>query len=171
MSLRPAVSEVPLDRMTLQRFKASLAARAASTGAFVSVPDVREHEDLAKRVAALEGALGGSTSGFKSLQNTLSSHLQTYGEMVARVGHVEIMQNQLSADVKQLTEEVRSHERADLRIEQSISNMQSDVDRLTNKINRHERNESLHSHSDSRHDPKGFQENDAPARFMGAGRR
>lgn len=156
----------PLARTTATMLRPQL---GGATGAFVSVPDVREHEDLAKRVAALEAALGGSTTGFKSLQSTMNTHLQAYGELVARVGRTEIQIGQLNETVKQLTTELRSHERADLRFEQIINNVQSELDRISNRLARHERNESIHSHGDSRHEPEGFQENDQPTRFMGAG--
>ena len=142
---------------------------SASVGAFVSVPDAREHDDLASRVTALEAKLSGSTEGLSATQKTMEAHLQAYGELVNRVGQLETRVSGLAGDTKQLETEQRSHERADLRVEQTVAQLQSEIDRLSNRLNRHERNREMHDGDHERHEPKGFQENDQPQRFMGSG--
>jgi len=131
------------------------------------VPDIREHEELARRVATLEAALGGSTTGFKSLEKTLQAQLQTYTSLVARVGQMEALLGRTGGEMKALLQRVDSHERADLRLEGQVGQLQSEIDRISSRLARHERNESVHSHGERRNDPEGFRENDQPARFMG----
>ena len=113
---------------------------------------------------------GGSTTGFKSLEKTVQTHLQAYTSLVARVGQMETLMGRIDGDMKALIERVDSHERADLRVEGQVGQLQTELDRISSRLARHERNEAMHSHDDSRHEPKGFQENDQPARFMGTGR-
>lgn len=135
----------------------------AATAAFLTVPDVKEHEELSKRVTVVEGAV----SSLKQLEKNLASHLKSYPDLVARVAAVEFQNRQLTTDLKTLTEETRSHERADLRGQQQITNLQSEVDRLRTRLARHER--VLNDRGKSS-EPQGFQENDAPRVFMGGGR-
>ena len=145
-----------------------LKSHVAAIGAFASVPDVAEYESLERRVSALEASIGSTLTGIKSFQSTLQAQLTQAAELTNRVGTADITLNHLVDDVKALTKQVESHERSDLRAAVLVDNVSRDVSALEERVRRHERNESVHghNHNGSRHEPKGFQENDSP-HFMG----
>ena len=136
----------------------------AATGAFVSVPDTREHEDLARRVAALEAR--DSTASISSLKASLDAHIQAYAQLVSRVGTLETRLADVAGDCKRIEAEVSSHSRGDLRAVSLVNQLHSEIDKLRSQFLRHQHNEEIHDHSEHGHAPKGFQENDEPRRFM-----
>lgn len=143
----------------------------SNVGAFVSVPDTKEHEDLARRVSALESLTGQFNTSYKAFESTFRAQVSQMNEFNTRLAQIEQKVGRLEGEVKGLSDRVQSHERTDLRRESILSSMQTEFDKLRNAIRRHERNEAMHSHDDdARHEPKGFQQNDQPARFMGANR-
>jgi hypothetical protein len=145
--------------------------KAAATGAFVSVPDTKEHEDLARRVAELEALFGRFSTGYKSFEGTYRAQVAQMTEFNTRLAAVEQKCERMSSDIKLLTDKVAGMDRADLRVETLLSNMQSELARLRSEMQRHQRNQAMHAHEDDeRYEPKGFQQNDQPARFMGGGR-
>tara|TARA_B110000858_G_scaffold190169_1_gene237790 strand:- start:409 stop:873 length:465 start_codon:yes stop_codon:yes gene_type:complete len=142
-----------------------------SIGAFVSVPDTKEHEDLARRVAELEALFGRFSTGYRSFEGTYRAQVAQMTEFNTRLAAVEQKCERMSSDIKLLTDKVAGMDRADLRVETLMSNMQSELARLRSEMQRHQRNQAMHAHEDEeRYEPKGFQQNDQPARFMGGGR-
>jgi chromosome segregation ATPase len=142
----------------------------ASTGAFVSVPDTREHEDLARRVAELEGIFGNFSTGYKAFESTYRAQTAQMAEFNTRLAAVEQKCERMAGEIKLLTDKVAGMDRADMRAETLLSNMQSGMDRLRAEIRRIEQMCKDKGVDTERYEPKGFQQNDQPARFMGGGR-
>lgn len=140
----------------------------AATGAFVSVPDTKEHEDLARRVSEIEALFGRFSTGYKAFEGTYRAQSAQMTEFNTRISAVEQKCERMGSDIKLLTDKVASMDRADLRVETLLSNMQSELDRLRDEFRRHASNQAIHNFGDgTRYEPKGFQENDQPRRFMG----
>jgi len=144
----------------------------ASTGAFVSVPDTKEHEDLARRVAELEALFGRFSTGYKAFEGTYRAQTAQLTEYNTRLATVEQKCERMAGDIKLLTNQVAGMDRRDSRYESLMNNIQSDIDRLRNEFQRHAANQAIHNFNGDteRYEPKGFQQNDQPARFMGSGR-
>tara|TARA_Y100000389_G_scaffold204218_1_gene255644 strand:- start:2213 stop:2683 length:471 start_codon:yes stop_codon:yes gene_type:complete len=141
----------------------------AATGAFVSVPDTKEHEDLARRVSELEALFGRFSTGYKAFESTYRAQTAQLTEYNTRLAAVEQKCERMAGELAMLSEKVNGMDRADLRVETLMSNMQSEMNRMRSEVRRlaalcHDKlNDS------ERYEPKGFQQNDQPARFMGRG--
>lgn len=146
--------------------------QTAATGAFVSVPDTKEHEDLARRVAELEALFGRFSTGYKAFEGTYRAQTAQMTEMNTRLAAVENKCERMAGDIKLLTDKVAGMDRADMRVETLLSNIQSEIDRLRAEFKRHAANTAIHNFNGDteRYEPKGFQQNDQPARFMGNNR-
>lgn len=144
--------------------------KTAATGAFVSVPDTREHEDLARRVAELEALFGNFNTGYKAFEGTYRAQTAQLTEYNTRLATVEQKCERMAGEIKLLTDKVAGMDRSDLRIETLLSNTQSEIDRLRAEFRRLEAMCKAKIEDFERYEPKGFQQNDQPARFMGSGR-
>lgn len=146
--------------------------QTAATGAFVSVPDTKEHEDLSRRVAELEALFGRFSTGYKAFEGTYRAQTAQLTEYNTRLAAVEQKCERMAGDIKLLTDQVAGMDRADRRAETLMSSLQSEMDRLRNEFQRHAANAAIHNFNGDteRYEPKGFQQNDQPARFMGNGR-
>ena len=93
-------------------------------------------------------------------------------EFNTRITAVEQKCTRMDGDLKLLKDQVNGMDRGNLRIETLLSNTQSEIDRLRGELRRHTTNAAIHNfdgNKDGRYEPKGFQENDQPRRFMGSG--
>ena len=144
--------------------------KTADTGAFVSVPDTKEHEDLARRVSELEALFGRFSTGYKAFEGTYRAQTAQLTEYNTRLAAVEQKCERMAGEIKLLTDKVAGMDRSDLRIETLLSNTQSEIDRLRSEFRRLEAMCKAKIEDYERYEPKGFQQNDQPARFMGTGR-
>ena len=144
--------------------------RTASTGAFVSVPDTREHEDLARRVSELEALFGNFNTGYKAFEGTYRAQTAQLTEYNTCLAVVEQKCERMAGEIKLLSDKASSLDNASLRTETLLSNMQSSIDRLRSDIRRIEQVCRDKIDDYERHEAKGFQQNDQPTRFMGSGR-
>ena len=144
--------------------------KTAATGAFVSVPDTREHEDLARRMAELEALFGNFNTGYKAFEGTYRAQTAQLTEYNSRLATVEQKCERMAGDIKLLTDKVAGIDRADLRIKGLLNDIQTEIDRLRAEFRALEAQCKAKMEDYERYEPKGFQQNDQPARFMGAGR-
>jgi len=77
-----------------------------SIGAVVSVPDTKEHEDLARRVAELEALFGRFNTGYKSFEGTCRAQVAQMTEFNTRLAAVEQKCERMSSDIKLLTDKL-----------------------------------------------------------------
>jgi chromosome segregation ATPase len=142
----------------------------ASTGGFVSVPDTKEHEDLARRVAEIEALFGRFSTGYKAFEGTYRAQTAQLTEYNTRLATVEQKCDQMGSQIKLLTDRVSSLDRADQRNEGTMNGLQNRLDRMEAEIRRLAALCMAKHDTTERYEPKGFQQNDQPARFMGSGR-
>jgi len=143
--------------------------RATNIGAFPSVPDIAEYQSLEARVANLEATLKAQTTEHNSFRSTFQADLTQMVDVQARLGAIDITLANLSSQVKTLLRDKDMHETYELRRESRINTIEGLIQKIDQRLRMHERNTELHDHDDdhTRHEPKGFQQNDQPARFMG----
>ena len=175
MSLRPrsaagAVDAGRVGRRSTTVMQPVFRHATAATGAFVSVPDTKEHEDLARRVSELEALFGRFSTGYKAFEGTYRAQTAQLTEMNTRLAAVEQKCERMSGEIKLLNDKVAGMDRADMRVETLLSNMQSAIDRLRSEIRRIEQMCKDKGMDTERYEPKGFQQNDQPRRFMGGDR-
>lgn len=144
--------------------------RAAEIGAFVNVPDTKEHEDLVSRVSALEALFGGFQTGYKSFESTFRATTAQLNELNLRCSDTEQKAERLSSQVKSMLEQTQTADRNDRRLEGLVVSNQNEIARLRRDLNRLMRNMQSQGNGDDRdYKPKGFRANDQPAQFMGRG--
>ena len=140
----------------------------AATGAFCQVPDVKEWEDVDRRLTKIEGELQGKLAGYSSFQTEFKTLTVSFTQLLSRVGDVERKMQALAADVAAVKRTQEMHETTDMGRETRYQNLERMMQRLDGKLRAHAENQAMHAHDDGeRWKPKGFQENDQPAEFMG----
>ena len=143
--------------------------RTAVIGAFPSVPDIAEYQSLEARVANLEATLKAQTTEHSSFKSTFQSDLAQMVEVQTRLGSLELTIANLSSQVKNLMRDKDMNETAEMRRESRINTIEGLIQKIDQRLRTHTSNAATHNFDGDkmRHEPKGFQQNDQPARFMG----